>query len=189
MQILSGCGAAVLYRREAFVESGGLDPDFFAYLDDLDLALRVQLLGFGGLYLPDAVAYHVGSATLGQKLHPRVVEYITRNQIYLLTKNYPQGVFRKLRRRIIAYQILWALFAMGSGGIGAYLRGLRSVLRNRHSMRRKHLELMNKRRIGDDEFLQKIRASERQIHAWHIAQPAAKKSALLHLYFRLFGCP
>ena len=91
MPVLSGCGAAVLYRREAFVESDGLDPDFFAYLDDLDLALRVQLLGYRGLYLPDAVAYHIGSATLGNTLHPRVIEYITRNQIYLLVKDYPRS--------------------------------------------------------------------------------------------------
>ena len=91
MPVLSGCGAAVLYRREAFVDSGGLDLDFFAYLDDLDLALRAQLLGYGGLYLPDAVAYHIGSATLGNTLHPRVIEYITRNQIYSAGQGLSRG--------------------------------------------------------------------------------------------------
>ena len=82
MTVLSGCGAAVLYRREVFELCGPLDEDFFAYLEDLDLALRAQLLGYTGIYLPDAVAYHIGSATLGDVLHPRIVEYLTRNQIY-----------------------------------------------------------------------------------------------------------
>ena len=91
--ILGGCGAAVLYRREVFERCGRLDVDFFAYLDDLDLALRAHLLGYTGVYLPDAVAYHIGSATLGEVLHPRVVEYVTRNQIYLLLKDYPRAVF------------------------------------------------------------------------------------------------
>src|SRR5581483_6540227 len=59
--VLSGCGAAVLYRRDVLLETGGLDLDFFAYLDDLDLALRAQLMGYSGLFLPDAFAYHIGS--------------------------------------------------------------------------------------------------------------------------------
>ncbi len=96
MPVLAGCGAAVLYRREALSQAGGLDAEFFAYLDDLDLALRVQLMGYGGIYMSDVVGYHIGSATLGEpfdpnnrrgrgrpgpRLHPRVVELITRNQI------------------------------------------------------------------------------------------------------------
>lgn len=72
MQLLSACGAAVLYRSKAFLLCGGLDADFFAYLDDLDLALRTHLIGYRGTYLPDAVAYHIGSATFGRALHPRV---------------------------------------------------------------------------------------------------------------------
>jgi GT2 family glycosyltransferase len=189
MQILSGCGAAVLYRRDAFVESGGLDVDFFAYLDDLDLALRVQLLGFGGLYLPDAVAYHVGSATLGEKLHPRVVEYITRNQIYLLAKDYPDEVVRKLRWKILVYQVLWALFAIRSGGVGPYLRGLRAGLGGRSNMQKKSAELLSKRRSSDGEFLRKLCDSERQIYDWHVSQSQEEKSGLLKMYFRLFGRP
>jgi len=77
----------VLYRSKAFLLCGALDADFFAYLDDLDLALRIHLIGYRGVYVPDAVAYHIGSATLGQALHPRVVEYITRNQLFVLMKD------------------------------------------------------------------------------------------------------
>ena len=66
----------MLYRSKAFLLSGALDADFFAYLDDLDLALRTYLIGYRGVYVPEAVAYHIGSATLGRALHPRVVEYM-----------------------------------------------------------------------------------------------------------------
>jgi hypothetical protein len=187
MPIFSGCGAAVLYRREAFVNSGGLDLDFFAYLDDLDLALRVQLLGYDGLYLPDAIAYHIGSATLGNTLHPRMIEYITRNQIYLLMKDYPRRVFRRLLPRIAAYQWLWALFAIRHAGLGPYFRGVRGALRKRSDMRRKHDELIGKRRISDDELLQKLRDSERQIYGWQQSRPKEERSALLRTYFRLFS--
>lgn len=37
-----------------------------------------HLIGYGGVYVHGAVAYHVGSATVGQALHPRVVEYIAQ---------------------------------------------------------------------------------------------------------------
>lgn len=186
MSILSGCGAAVLYRREAFVNCGGLDLDFFAYLDDLDLALRAQLLGYGGLYLPGAVAFHIGSATFAHTLHPRVIEYITRNQIYLLMKNYPRAIYRRLLPRILTYQSLWALFAIRRGGLGPYLRGIRAAYRARRPMRRKHAELMGKRRINDEEFVRRLQASERQVLAWHKARPASKRSALLKSYFAAF---
>src|SRR5271167_1312170 len=147
MPILSGCGAAVLYRREVFELCGRLDEDFFAYLDDFDLALRAQLLGYTGIYLPDAVAYHIGSATLGDTLHPRIMEFLTRNQIYLLVKDYPRSVSLRLLPRIAVYQCLWLIFAIRNQGLGAYLRGWAGALRGTGSMRRKHRELMAKRQI------------------------------------------
>src|SRR5208282_1410765 len=116
MPILSGCGAAVLYRREVFELCGRLDEDFFAYLDDLDLALRAHILGHTGIYLPDAIARHIGSATLGDGRHPHIVEYLTRNQIYLLAKDYPRRVLGRLLPRIIVYQGLWFVFAVRNGG-------------------------------------------------------------------------
>lgn len=186
MQVLAGCGAAVLYRREAFLAAGGLDPEFFAYLDDLDLALRTQLMGYGGLYVPDAVAYHVGSATLGEAMHPRIVEYITRNQIYLLTKNYSRPVFVRLLPRIVVHQFLWMMLAFRSGALGAHLRGIRDGISNRRTMRRKGSALLAKRRISDSDFLARLLASERQIYTWHMSRLSGERSALLKVYFLLF---
>ena len=187
--ILSGCGAAVLYRREILELSGGLDEDFFAYLEDLDLALCAHLLGYTGVYLPEAVAYHVGSATLGDVLHPRIVEYLTRNQIYILAKDYPRSVLWRLLPRIAVYQGLWLVFASRKGGLGAYLCGWWAGVRGVSRMRRKHRELMTKRRITDDEFLARLRKSERQIYDWQRSRSPEERSVLLNFYFRLFGKP
>lgn len=202
MRVLAGCGAAVLYRREAFMAAGGLDPEFFAYLDDLDLALRTELMGYGGFYVPDAVAYHVGSATLGEPMHPRIVELITRNQIYLVAKNYPRSVFVRLLPRIIVHQLLWMMLATirrgngpavfpvsPDGGARAYFRGVLAAFRNRRSMRRKGRALLARQRIGDNEFLARLRDSERQIYDWHQSRPPSQRSTLLKFYFRLFGRP
>jgi GT2 family glycosyltransferase len=186
MPLLSACGAAVLYRSKAFLLSGALDADFFAYLDDLDLALRVNLIGYRGAYVPEAVAYHIGSATLGQPLHLRVVEYITRNQLFVWMKDYPAPLFRRLLPRIMLYQLLWTAYALKSGGLAPYLRGVRGAFRGRHKMKRKHRELMAKRKIDDEQLLALMKMSERQAYAWHQSQPAAERSSLLNIYFALF---
>jgi GT2 family glycosyltransferase len=189
MPILSGCGAAVLYRREVLELCGGLDEDFFAYLDDLDLALRAQLLGYSGLYVPSAIGYHVGSATLGEKLHPRLIELLTRNQISLLGKNYPRSVLLRLLPRIAVYQMLWLLYAVRNHGLIAYIRGWIAALRGMAGMHRKHRNLMPLHRISNEELLARLQASERQIYDWQQSLPPEKRSALLKSYFLLFGQP
>lgn len=182
--ILAGCGAAVLYRRDVFEQAGLLDLDFFAYLDDLDLALRTQLLGYSGIYLPHAVAYHIGSATFGEVLHPRVIEYVTRNQFWLLAKNYPRSVFFRLLPRILLYQSSWFVFCVRRRGILPYLRGLLAAIRGLPGMLRKRADIMGNRRIADDEFISRLRASERQVYEWLQSQAPQDRSALLNLYFR-----
>lgn len=187
MPLLSACGAAVLYRSRTFLLCGALDADFFAYLDDLDLALRAHLIGYTGVYVPEAVAYHVGSATLGQALHPRVVEYITRNQLFVLMKNYPSAVFRRMFPRIAVYQTLWFLFALKNLRLVPYLRGLWRAVRGRNRMKRKHHDLMAKRKTDDDQLIERMRMSERQVYDWHQSRPATERSSLLDFYFRFFA--
>ena len=139
------------------------------------------------VYVPDAVAYHIGSATLGQALHPRVVEYITRNQFFVLMKDYPKAVFRRLLPRIVVYQMLWFLFAIRRGRFFAYLRGLRGAIRGRKRMKQKHRDLMAKRKIDDEQLLALMQMSERQVYDWQQSLPESERSSLLNLYFRLFA--
>ena len=83
---------------------------------------------------------------------------ITRNQIYLLTKDHPRPVFLRLLPRIAFYQILWMTFAVRNGSAIAYFRGLWAGWQGRHSMRQKHRALMSRRRIDDSEFLERADA-------------------------------
>jgi GT2 family glycosyltransferase len=45
-EIFSACAAAALYRRQAFLEVGGFDEDFFCYFEDVDLGFRLRLAGY-----------------------------------------------------------------------------------------------------------------------------------------------
>ncbi len=52
-------GVCIIVRRSLIDELGyAFDPDFFAYAEDLDLALRVRALGYRSVVIPKAVVYH-----------------------------------------------------------------------------------------------------------------------------------
>lgn len=187
-RVIAGCGAATLFRRSVFEEVGGLDDIFFAYIDDVDLGFRVHLYGYQGQYLPKSVAYHIGSATLGgESFHPKIVEWITRNQILLLSKDYPLFALLVMLPRIFVFQLLWLAVALRRGLFMPYLKGVFSALGFLPATLRKRRTLMKQRRIADADFLSLLRESELQVYRWHKTQSPTSKSSLLKSYFFLFG--
>ena len=63
--ILAGpAGAAGAYRRVAWLQIGGLDEQVFMYGEDLELALRLRAAGWQTALAPDAIAVHLGSASI-----------------------------------------------------------------------------------------------------------------------------
>jgi GT2 family glycosyltransferase len=59
------CGGAAAYRLSAFLELGGFDDEFFAYWEDVDLALRFRTAGWRCVLAPDARALHEHGQTVG----------------------------------------------------------------------------------------------------------------------------
>lgn len=117
--VFSACAAAALYRRAMLVEVGGFDEDFFCYCEDVDLGFRLQLLGLGALYVPDAIALHVGSATCGGKQSDLSLYYGHRNVVWTYVKNMPAPLFWLLLPLHIAMALLILLnyCALGKGAI------------------------------------------------------------------------
>jgi N-acetylglucosaminyl-diphospho-decaprenol L-rhamnosyltransferase len=65
--VLTGpAGAAAAFRRSAWEGAGGLDAALPAYMEDLDLALRLRSAGWATTLVSEAVAIHVGSASFGK---------------------------------------------------------------------------------------------------------------------------
>ncbi len=56
-------GAALMLRREAYEATGGFDPAFFAYYEDVDLCKRIGEAGFTIYYVPDAKVMHLWRRT------------------------------------------------------------------------------------------------------------------------------
>lgn len=51
-------GAALLVRREVYERVGGLDPNFFAYYEDVDWCKRIGDAGYALYYVPTAKIMH-----------------------------------------------------------------------------------------------------------------------------------
>lgn len=62
---LGPTGGAAGFSRNEFLAVGGFDESFFAYLEDVDLALRMRARGHECVLAWRAVAVHHHSATLG----------------------------------------------------------------------------------------------------------------------------
>ena len=63
--LLGPSGGAAAYRRSAFEAAEGFDDAFFAYGEDVDLALRLRALGWRAAAAPEARGVHLGGASFG----------------------------------------------------------------------------------------------------------------------------
>jgi GT2 family glycosyltransferase len=125
---------ATVFRTEVFQRIGLLDERFRSYLEDIDFCLRCAKQGCFGLYVPEAIASHEGSATLG-RWHKDVVRLIARNQVLLVAKHYPARYFIRYGWSIFVAQGLWGILAARHGQGFAYLQGKLDGLRLLRSVR------------------------------------------------------
>ncbi len=161
--IFGACAGAVLYRRSLFDHIGLFDENFFAYLEDVDLNLRINHSGRKGYYVPAAKVYHIGSASSGSKINPFTVRLSTRNSFYVLLKNYPARLFCRFLPVIVVYQFFWLLFIVKNRQIGPYLQGLREAWNGGGEMRKKRKELKGYDSLTVDDFASCLAAAEKSV--------------------------
>jgi GT2 family glycosyltransferase len=120
---------AAIFRKRLFHQVGLLDERFESYLEDVDFGLRCAARGLRGQYVPEAVAYHHGSATRG-RWHPATVRQISRNQVLLIAKHYPRSWPLRFGWPVLVAQALWGLVALRHRTGWAYVRGKFEGLRS-----------------------------------------------------------
>ncbi len=105
-------GAALMVRRQVYIDCGGLDPEFFAHMEEIDLCWRIRLAGWKIAIVPTAVVYHLGGGSLPAE-NPRKTYLNFRNNLLILHKNLPDTVRGKilLRRRLLD-TVAWLKFML-----------------------------------------------------------------------------
>lgn len=142
-EIFGACAGACLYRVEALksISYAGkfFDEDFFAYCEDVDLALRLKNNGWECWYCPDATVLHHGNGTQGEK-SDFVTYHSARNNTWVLYKNLPLSFI------ILNLPLLWlggtmqVLFNIIFRGSFAALRGKWDAYKNLKKMLKKRNE-------------------------------------------------
>ena len=81
-------GAAMAIRAEVYHELGGLDKDFFAHMEEIDLCWRIHHSKKQIVYCPESTVFHLGGGTLNP-MSERKTYLNFRNGLTLLLKNLP----------------------------------------------------------------------------------------------------
>jgi GT2 family glycosyltransferase len=141
--IFGACAGAAVYRRSTLDAVGLLDEDFFAFYEDVDWSFRAQLTAAGCRYVPSAVAYHIGGATLGSDVSDFMLYQNWRNALFVVFKNYPFSALLRHGPRLISTQAHNFVWAMQTKRAHVFLRVWRdtllampSVLRKRRAVQR-----------------------------------------------------
>lgn len=110
-EVFWATGACLMVRMKAYEESGGLDPAFFAHMEEIDLCWRMHRIGYEIHVNPESEVLHVGGGSLPNET-PHKIYLNFRNNLLLLQKNLPDEIRsktlfrRKLLDGIAAFQYL-----------------------------------------------------------------------------------
>ncbi len=148
-EIFWATGACLFIRSEHYHGVGGLDEDFFAHMEEIDLCWRIKNRGFKIMYCPGSTVYHVGGGTLS-KISPHKTFLNFRNNLFLLCKNHaPHFFWRKLfLRGILDGMAAFSFLLSGSG------RHFFAVIRAHFSFYASFGKTMSKRRKFKKEIKQ-----------------------------------
>jgi len=133
-------GACMMVRGDSFREVGGFDEDFYMYFEDWDLCRRIRRRGKRCVYLPSAVAEHVGSASSGDRT-PFYHYHHARSRILFARKHLSMPVFVcSFLPYFVLYRFLWQSIRLISRGgwsaAAAIWKGVAWNMRHAPTLRR-----------------------------------------------------
>lgn len=158
-EVFSPCAAAALYSRDAFLQVGGFDEDFFNYHEDVDLGFRLRLQGRRCLYVPSALVEHLGSAS-HSKRSDLAVYYGHRNLVWTYWKNMPTPLFWRYLPAHLAANLFYLAYYSLRGQWRAIWRAKIDAVRGLSKMLRKRRDIQRNRRVSAAEIARVLE------HAW-----------------------
>lgn len=174
-EVFSPCAAAAMYKTADFLAVGGFDETYFCYLEDVDLAFRLHLMGRRCLYVRESTALHVGSGSTSRHSY-FAVYHGYRNVVWAFFKNMPTTLlFLYLPQHLmmnIATVIYFTVQGQGHAILKAKLdaiKGLPAILRKRKAVQRTRTATTQElRRVMKGGFfapyLASIRQQKRYVH-------------------------
>jgi GT2 family glycosyltransferase len=119
-------GALMAISRETIEAVGLLDEELFAYVEDVDWALRARAAGHEVLLAPEARAWHrVSASTGGEASSTHTLYYGVRNTVTVLERRRPLGTIGTTLRRV-AILLTFLLHGLTRPNRGEALRAVQA---------------------------------------------------------------
>ncbi len=157
-EIFWASGAALFARRDVITRAGLMDESFFAYMEEIDLAWRVHLMGYKVVYVPGARIFHLGSPNLDRK-SARHLYLNHRNNLVMVLKNYSlASLLRTLPPRLAleGATMLYGLVRENPLRAKAIIRAMLNVTGNILSILKERKKAQAMRKVGDDVILKRM---------------------------------
>ena len=123
--------------------------EFFIFCEDVELSFRFQLLGYKCLYLPDAIVYHYGSATLNKFLSLKIKEGVKNSLITLFTCM-PSYSFKKNFLNILYFYFKLFINIINAGYQKEFVQGINYIIRNIKTILARRKKIQNQILIKKD---------------------------------------
>lgn len=89
-EIFWATGACMMVKADVYHKLGGLDNDFYAHMEEIDLCWRINNAGYKIMVFPQAVVYHVGGSIIKYKSFQKSYRNF-RNNLIMIYKNLPKN--------------------------------------------------------------------------------------------------
>jgi len=173
MEIFSGKGACMLFKKEVLAKTGLFDKDYFAYFEETDLCHRIWLSGNKVIYWPKTSVCHMQGGASKQMISSFILYHSYKNILCTYIKNLSlKYLIRVLPLTLIIYQCGFLVFLLTGKfrNAWAFQEAISWNISNMRSTLKKRKFVQNKiRKISDDYFL-----------------PRITRSVSLHYYYYLF---
>lgn len=143
-EIFWATGACLFIRAKHYHEAGGLDEQFFAHMEEIDLCWRLKAKGLKIYYCAASHVFHVGGGTLNY-MNPQKTYLNFRNSLFMIAKNYEGVLFTKILKRLFLDGIAAGLFL-----IKLQFRHFWAVFRSHMSFYAKISHLLKQRKALKD---------------------------------------
>ncbi|HSW96467.1 MAG TPA: glycosyltransferase family 2 protein [Candidatus Saccharimonadales bacterium] len=98
-------GCSLLIKTAIIKKIGAFDKKYFAYVEDIDLNLRVQKLGYESHIVPNSKIWHIVSASTGGEANPKKEFLKARNLIFFVKKNFSGSERHQIMQKVLRLKL------------------------------------------------------------------------------------
>lgn len=150
-------GASLFVKREAYLQIGGIDKDFFCYLEDQDLVWRGHLFGWKSVLSARSFMWHQYVFKDPSRSRWKF-EIYERNRFYFILKNYSLKLILLISPMFILMELGMLGNALFQGYFWDKLKAYRGVSKHAPALIKKRTWIQKHRRVSDRSLIRLLRS-------------------------------